>query len=116
MRLVANGSAVATGGRSMPARTLLRLNANRSPLMFHKVHDRAHQLFLGPAQFLQHGDMIGVVNTRGRGSANPIERRPTLTAPARAGLHDVWVGAKKRDSKSNKETGMKEEGSRECVK
>src|SRR5712672_3080628 len=34
-----------------------------------------------------------------------LERRPTLTAPARAGLHDVWVGAKKRDSKSNKETG-----------
>src|SRR6516165_10318322 len=36
------------------------------------------------------------------------ERRPTLTAPARAGLQYVWVGAKKRDSKSNKETGMKE--------
>ena len=36
------------------------------------------------------------------------ERRPTLTAPARAGLQQVWVGAKKRDSKSNKETGMKE--------
>jgi hypothetical protein len=32
------------------------------------------------------------------------ERRPTLTAPARAGLQHVWVGAKKRDSKSNKET------------
>jgi hypothetical protein len=31
-----------------------------------------------------------------------------LTAPARAGLQHVWVGAKKRDSKSNKETGMKE--------
>jgi hypothetical protein len=36
------------------------------------------------------------------------EQRPTLTAPARAGLQHVWVGAKKRDSKSNKETGMKE--------
>src|SRR6266446_6013469 len=36
------------------------------------------------------------------------ERRPTLTAPVRAGLQHVWVGAKKRDSKSNKETGMKE--------
>ena len=36
------------------------------------------------------------------------ERRPALTAPARAGLHHVWVGAKKRNSKSNKETGMKE--------
>ena len=30
------------------------------------------------------------------------ERRPTLTAPARAGLQHVWVGTKKRDSKSNK--------------
>ena len=36
------------------------------------------------------------------------ERRPTLTAPVRAGLQHVWVVAKKRDSKSNKETGMKE--------
>ncbi len=36
------------------------------------------------------------------------ERRPALTAPARAGFQHVWVGAKKRDSKSNKETGMKE--------
>ena len=40
--------------------------------------------------------------------AAKIERRPTLTAPVRAGLQHVWVGAKKRDSKSNKETGMKE--------
>ena len=31
-----------------------------------------------------------------------------MTAPVRAGLQHVWVGAKKRDSKSNKETGMKE--------
>src|SRR5271169_5054708 len=37
-----------------------------------------------------------------------VERRPALTAPVRAGLHHVWVGAKKRDFKSNKETGMKE--------
>jgi hypothetical protein len=36
------------------------------------------------------------------------ERRPSLTAPALADLQHVWVGAKKRDSKSNKETGMKE--------
>src|SRR5262245_63639081 len=36
------------------------------------------------------------------------ERRPALTAPARAGLQHVWVGTKKRDSKSNKETGKKE--------
>ena len=37
-----------------------------------------------------------------------VERRPALTAPVRAGLQHVWVGAKKRDSKSNKETGKKE--------
>jgi hypothetical protein len=36
------------------------------------------------------------------------KRRPALTAPVRAGLQHVWVGAKKRDSKSNKETGKKE--------
>jgi len=36
------------------------------------------------------------------------ERRPALTAPVRGGLQHVWVGAKKRDSKSNKETRMKE--------
>ena len=36
------------------------------------------------------------------------ERRPALTAPARGGFQHVWVGAKKRGSKSNKETGMKE--------
>jgi hypothetical protein len=36
------------------------------------------------------------------------ERRPALTAPARAGVEHAWVGAKKRDSKSNKETGTKE--------
>ena len=35
------------------------------------------------------------------------ERRPALTVPARAGFQYPWVGAKKRDSKSNKETGMK---------
>jgi hypothetical protein len=52
----------------------------------------------------------------GRGSAVGLGRvktgqNPTgvpLTAPARVGLQHVWVGAKKRDSKSNKETGMKE--------
>src|SRR5262249_2126592 len=37
-----------------------------------------------------------------------VERRPALTAPVRAGLQHAWVGAKKRDFKSNKETGMKE--------
>jgi hypothetical protein len=30
-----------------------------------------------------------------------------MTAPVRAGLQHVWVGAKKRDFKSNKETGKK---------
>ena len=35
------------------------------------------------------------------------ERRPALTAPARADFQHVWVGAKKRDSESNKETEMK---------
>ena len=35
------------------------------------------------------------------------ERRPALTVPARAGFQHPWVGVKKRDSKSNKETGMK---------
>ena len=33
------------------------------------------------------------------------ERRPALTD---AGFQHMWVGAKKRDSKSNKETVMKE--------
>ena len=37
-----------------------------------------------------------------------VERRPALTAPVRAGLQHTWVGAKKRDFKPNKETGMKE--------
>jgi hypothetical protein len=30
-----------------------------------------------------------------------------LTAPARVGVRSAWVGAKKRDSKSNKETVVK---------
>lgn len=33
-----------------------------------------------------------------------LVRRPTLTAPARAGFAILRVGAKKRDSRSNKET------------
>ena len=37
-----------------------------------------------------------------------LGRRPTLTAPARAGFAILRVGAKKRDSVSNTETGMKE--------
>ena len=35
------------------------------------------------------------------------EPRPALTVPARAGFQYPWGGAKKRDSKSNKENGMK---------
>ena len=41
-----------------------------------------------------------------------VERRPTLTAPVRDGLHEEWVGAKKWDSKSNKETGRKKQESK----
>ena len=36
--------------------------------------------------------------------AASAERRPALTAPVRAGLQHVWVGAKKRDSKSNNQS------------
>ena len=39
------------------------------------------------------------------------ERRQALTAPARAGFPHSWVGAKKRDSKANKNW---DEGSGEC--
>jgi RNA-directed DNA polymerase len=34
------------------------------------------------------------------------KRRPALTAPARAGVSIVWVGAKKQAFKSNKETRL----------
>src|ERR1700746_3096143 len=44
------------------------------------------------------------------------ERRPTLTAPCARRPQHVWVGAKKRDSKSNKETGMKERSGENGVK
>ena len=44
-----------------------------------------------------------------RRSVRPgAERRPTLTGPCARRPQHVWVGAKKRDSESNKETGMKE--------
>ena len=33
--------------------------------------------------------------------------RPTLTAPARDSVLELWVGTKKRAFRSNKETGMK---------
>ena len=36
--------------------------------------------------------------------AERLVRRPTLTAPARAGFAILRIGAKKRDSRSNKET------------
>ena len=37
----------------------------------------------------------------------PPKGRPALTAPARASVSIVWVGAKKRAFKSNKETEVK---------
>jgi len=41
----------------------------------------------------------------GKGAVRPrLGRRPTLTAPARAGFAILRVGAKKRDTRSNKET------------
>ena len=43
------------------------------------------------------------------------ERRPTLTAPARAGLQHVWVGAEKRDSRSNKETDQESKKGRKIA-
>lgn len=36
----------------------------------------------------------------------PAERRPTLTASARAASGEAWVGTKKRAARSNKETGQ----------
>ena len=38
------------------------------------------------------------------GHEEKSERRPTLTAPARDSIGDIWVGAKKRASGSTKET------------
>jgi len=38
------------------------------------------------------------------GVRRKVGRRPTLTAPARAGFAILRVGAKKRDTRSNKET------------
>ena len=38
-------------------------------------------------------------------------RRPTLTAPARDSVGNLWVGMKKRASTSNQETHKKEEES-----
>jgi len=58
----------------------------------------------------QRAAVLGAVKARpgNVGGAGRSTRRPALTAPARDGRHDVWVGAKKRDSKSNKETVMRE--------
>ena len=67
----------------------------------------------------QHGRRAQGQPRRGLGTterAARTERRPTLTGPVRVGLNTWWVGAKKRDSKSNKETGMKEvESSAKCM-
>jgi hypothetical protein len=42
-----------------------------------------------------------------------LARRPTLTAPARDRVWDLWVGTKKRASGSNKETDKEKE---ECLR
>jgi hypothetical protein len=41
---------------------------------------------------------------QGQEHMESLVRRPTLTAPARAGFAILRVGTKKRDSRSNKET------------
>ena len=54
--------------------------------------------------------VLGVVKVwpGNAGGCRKVGRRPTLTTPARAGFAILRVGAKKRDSQSNKETGTKE--------
>ena len=67
-----------------------------SPRMRHPDHNKR-------------ADVLGAVKARPGNDRAEVsaERRPALTAPARVDFQYVWVGAKKRDSKSNKETGMK---------
>jgi hypothetical protein len=55
---------------------------------------------------IERATVLGAVKV-GLASAERMERlvrRPTLTAPARAGFAILRVGTKKRDSRSNKET------------
>jgi hypothetical protein len=55
---------------------------------------------------IERAAVLGAVKV-GLASAERVERlvrRPTLTAPARAGFAILRVGTKKRDSRSNKET------------
>jgi hypothetical protein len=60
---------------------------------------------------LRHPDHSKCAVVLGAIKAKPIGGRPTgrpaLTALARAGDVDVWVGAKKRAARSNKETEKK---------
>jgi hypothetical protein len=55
---------------------------------------------------IERAAVLGAVKVwPGKGRARgKLVRRPTLTAPARAGFAIVRVGTKKRDSRSNKET------------
>jgi hypothetical protein len=53
-------------------------------------------------------DVLGAVKARpGNDRAEVSTVRRLALTPARVGFQHVWVGAKKRDSKSNKETVMK---------
>ena len=59
----------------------------------------------------QRGRRARVLSRRGLETterAARAERRPTLTGPVRVGLNTCVGRGKKRDSKSNKETGMEE--------
>ena len=44
--------------------------------------------------------------------AGTAERQPALTAPARVGLHHMWVGAKKRESQVEQRNWNEESGER----
>jgi len=49
------------------------------------------------------------------GVRRKVGRRPTLTAPARAGFAILRVGAKKRDTRSNKETDQESKKERSLL-
>ena len=81
----------------------------------YKVAARVHRALTASSPRTRHPDHNKRANVLEAVKARPgnierrasAERRPALTAPARVAFQHVWVGAKKRDSKSNKETGMK---------
>jgi len=81
----------------------------------YKVAARVHRALTASSPRTRHPDHNKRANVLEAVKARPgndraeasAERRPALTAPARVGFQHEWVGAKKRDSKSNKETGMK---------